>query len=972
MPDPSAEPSAPGTPRRADEPAAPGPGSEPVDAAVTGSAEPVETVATAGASWSAESAAASRGGEPPETRAGHDPPAPPPWRDHAIELVNIGIVVACCIFVLAIQHPGLLLRNTTATGGDTGAHVWWPWFMGHDLLPHLRLAGWSKDFYAGFPAGQFYFPFPAALISFLGVLIPYNVAFKLVTVLGAVLLPVSVYCFGRATKAPRPIPAMLALSSVGFMCLTDADWRQSALATTTAPANGFDYPTISFHLRVMGGNLASNLAGEFSFSLALALAFFFLAALARALDRRRHLALPAVLLALTILSHFVVGMFAVVGAVIYVAVRLLGSSREPRARIAGGSLLLGVAVAALTVNAVVCALLAIPIAVACGIYVWGHRRSYAVLAAAIVTVGGMLAAVWWIPLLVRLPYATNMGYEKIVDNPATKGNELVEAYLFPPFYWWLFALALVAILVGIVYARRTTFVIVALTITFGVIFWRWPQGSVWNLRFLPFWLLGVFLIAGIGAGELCRAPAAVLRWWEQRRADRAARAESFDGRDNLDDLGSFAPPGGARVRAPEADPRRWQWWFVRGFATALAVVVTVVGLQRTDSHVTRAAGIIPFWATYNYSGYENTKGVGAKSYVEYRKLMDTMEGLPAGRALWEPGCQLEKYGTTLSLTLLPYWTKGKITSVEGLYSEAAGTTSFYFVTAADVTETPYNTVRNLDYGTIGADFDRGVARMKALGVRYYMAHSPTAKAKADADPELKLVAEVPDMDHKATSSCAALGGWKIYELQGNSVVQPLQYAPVVVTDKPDPSGWSQPDEKWLQDWWKDPANFDRPLVAGGPGSWVRATAADAAAKPKGTALPPVKVTQIHEGERSVTFHVSRTGVPVLVRESDYPGWTAHGAKGPWRASPNFMVVIPTSHVVRLTFELTPVDWAGWAVTAFGVVGTLALAFWRPRRDRWEPPRPEVRAAAGSGPYPPAPGTGPAPADSPSRTSGPGQ
>jgi hypothetical protein len=955
VPDPSAEPAAPGTPRRADESDAPVPGSD----------------GAAGAPTS-DSGAAHPGGEPPGPPGADGPAEVSPWRDRTIELVSIGIVVACCIFVLAIQHPGLLLRDTTATGGDTGAHVWWPWFMGHDLLPHLRIAGWSKDFYAGFPAGQFYFPFPAALISFLGLLIPYNIAFKLVTVLGAVLLPVSVYCFGRATKAPRPIPAMLALSSVGFMCLTDADWRQSALATTTAPANGFDYPTISFHLRVMGGNLASNLAGEFSFSLALALAFFFLAAFARALDRRRHLAPPAVLLALTILSHFVVGMFAVVGAVIYVAVRLLGSSREPRARIAGGSLLLGVAVAALTVNAVVCAILAIPIAVACGLFLWSHRRSYAVLAAAIVTVGGMLAAVWWIPLLVRLPYATNMGYEKIVDNPATKGNELIEAYLFPSFYWWLFALGLVAILVAIVYARRTTFVLVALTITFGLIFWRWPQGSVWNLRFLPFWLLGVFLVAGIGAGELCRAPAAVLRWWEQTRTDRTDRAARAESGGTTDDLDSFAPASRVPRSGPDADPRRWQWWFVRGFATGLAVIVTVVGLQRTDQHVTRAAGIIPFWATYNYSGYENTEGVGAKSYAEYRKLMDTMDGLAPGRALWEPGCQLEKYGTTLSLTLLPYWTKGRITSVEGLYSEAAGTTSFYFVTAADVTETPYNTVRNLDYGTIGADFDRGVARMKALGVRYYMAHSPTAKAKADADPELKLVAEVPDTDQKATSTCAALGGWKIYELRGNSLVEPLQYAPVVVTDKPDPSGWSQPDEKWLQDWWKDPANFDRPLVAGGPDTWVRAAAAEAASTPKKAALPPVTVTRIHEGEMSVSFHVSRIGVPVLVRESDYPGWTAHGAKGPWRASPNFMVVIPTSHDVRLTFELTAVDWAGWAVTAFGVVGTLALAFWRPRRDRWAASRPEVRVAAGPDPYPPAPGTGFPPSHAPARSSEPGQ
>ena len=45
----------------------------------------------------------------------------------------------------------------------------------------------------------------------------------------------------------------------------------------------------------MGGNLPSTLAGEFSFTIALALSLFFLGTLARALDRRGALWLPAVL-----------------------------------------------------------------------------------------------------------------------------------------------------------------------------------------------------------------------------------------------------------------------------------------------------------------------------------------------------------------------------------------------------------------------------------------------------------------------------------------------------------------------------------------------------------------------------------------------------------------------------------------------------------------------------------------------------
>ena len=43
---------------------------------------------------------------------------------------------------------------------------------------------------------------------------------------------------------------------------------------------------MTFDLHIMGGTLASTLAGEFSFTIALALSLFFLGTLARALDRR--------------------------------------------------------------------------------------------------------------------------------------------------------------------------------------------------------------------------------------------------------------------------------------------------------------------------------------------------------------------------------------------------------------------------------------------------------------------------------------------------------------------------------------------------------------------------------------------------------------------------------------------------------------------------------------------------------------
>ena len=95
--------------------------------------------------------------------------------------VGLAIVAACFVYVFIQLGPSLVLRNTTITGGDTGAHVWFPDFLIDHFLP-WRVAGWSNDFYAGFPAGQFYFPFPAVLIALLDVVLPYNIAFKLVTV----------------------------------------------------------------------------------------------------------------------------------------------------------------------------------------------------------------------------------------------------------------------------------------------------------------------------------------------------------------------------------------------------------------------------------------------------------------------------------------------------------------------------------------------------------------------------------------------------------------------------------------------------------------------------------------------------------------------------------------------------------------------------------------------------------------------
>jgi hypothetical protein len=334
----------------------------------------------------------------------------------------------------------------------------------------------------------------------------------------------------------------------------------------------------------------------------------------------------------------------------------------------------------------------------------------------------------------------------------------------------------------------------------------------------------------------------------------------------------------------------------------------LVALMAALLYTGRTSAFLPVWARDNYAGYE-----GKAAYPEFRELMETMGNLPPGRALWEPSDALEKYGTPLALELLPYFTHGRIASMEGLYFEAAATTPYHFLTVAEVAKQPANPVDGLTYRTI-KDFDLGVRHMQLLGVRYFMAQSDEAKRRADANSNLRLVAETGSPDVKPF-----VARWRIYEVADSSLVTPLSNEPVVLT------GVSH--HEWLHPavaWFDDPAALDRPVAADGPAGWVRA-ASNAWAEVPRRPLPEVTVSDIASGDDWVKFKVSRPGVPVLVKTSFFPNWQAQGAEGPWRVSPNLMVVVPTSTDVSLHYGRTGIDWAGIVLSLLGLAGLGVLA-----------------------------------------------
>jgi hypothetical protein len=694
------------------------------------------------------------------------------------------------------------------------------------------------------------------LIALLDVVLPYNIAFKVVTVSGPLLVPAGAYVFARGIRAPRPAAPLLAVAATGFLFFKDG---------------GDSMITVDFH--IMGGNLPSTLAGEFSFTIAIALSLFFLGTLARALDRRGPSWLPAVLLALTITSHVVVAIFAVyAGVVVWVII---------------------------------------------------HPVKNFTRAAAIAVVGVLLTAFWFLPLAANLGNTTDMRYEPIGDYLD---------WMFLSETWFLYPFALLALGTGIWFRRRETLIVAAITAATGLFFWQWEglreifgKAPAWNLRMLPFWVLMLFLLAGLGLAELVRLVAQGATW--VIRGDRARVAAGV-----TDDAEPTAAPS---APPPAHRPPRVPRHGVRLVAmTVLAAIATTVCLVLVQDD----REFIPYWARYNYTGYESGDAANftAKSWPEYRAFLDTAENLAPGRMLWEGGDAIGAYGTPLALMLLPYWTHGRIASMEGLYFEASTTTPYHFMTVATLAQSPSNPVRGLPYKNI-ADFDLGVRYLQLMGVRYYAAFSTEAKDKANANPSLAAVATVPDLDGKPPS------GWTIYRVADAPTVQALQYEPVVATGMRSAPSWKcegvpkpvdtgapeaefSPWECTAVPWFSDPDALDRPITDDGPASWTRAPAANARAAEK-HALPPVDVSNIRTTESSVEFDVSRPGVPVMVKTSWYPNWEAEGADGPWRATPNFMVVVPTSKHVKLTFTTSGVDWAGRVLTVVGLVGLGGLVWW---------------------------------------------
>ncbi len=570
--------------------------------------------------------------------------------------VPVAAIGAVSAIILGLAQPHLLLSANTPTGGDMGAHVLGPAILRDVLLPSGTVLGWSDAWFAGFPAFYFYFPLPSLVIVLLDLVLPYGVAFKIVTIAGLVATPAGAYALARSLGLDRFVATVAGIGGGTFIMIES--------------------------FAIFGANMASTMAGEFSYSWSFALGLFYLAVLLRAVrDDPRLVPWASLLLALTALSHVITTIMFVV-ATIPVLFWKNGSVR--------------------TVTT----------------WAWGFAVS----------------AFWALPLLARIGYTADMAW-----SPLRAWDEI-----FPVEVWMLLPAALVG-LVWTARRRETSgtgpiWIMMMLPAAYFWLPWLARELEIfdgtwklWNGRLLPFWFFGLAFFAGIGVAAAARTvarrlPERLPPWVMLGWVGVAGIVGAFwriypDARWWAFGIGGLALLAFGVLQWSE---------------TRLPTTVTIAVFAGLFVVAQSVAGVsfIAGWARWNFSGYEAKPG-----FSEYQALMNTIDTLPPGRIQWEANNEMDRqYGTPMALMLFPYWSTDH-PSMEGLYFESSLTTPFHFLNTAEVSRKPSNPIPGLRYRTF--DFDRAVGHLATYDVDYYVSFTEEATEAAREHESFTEVAVSP-------------------------------------------------------------------------------------------------------------------------------------------------------------------------------------------------------------------------------------
>jgi hypothetical protein len=692
-------------------------------------------------------------------------------------VLTVVTFAAIYLVLIKVMHLNLILSRTTAAGGDMGSHHYIDTFLRTDLLPHYRITGWAPGWFAGIPMLTFYFPLPYLSIAALTPLMGNQIAFKVVTAAGPFLLPFTCWAAFKILRLREPAPILAACGSVVFL-----------LMKQIGPAEVDQF-------NIWGGNIASTMAGEFSFALSFALLPLALAVLYRSVEERKGWRLASVIVAAVVLTHILTTISLVLASSMLVLRMPLRAARQALTRLL---LIFGVAFC--------------------------------------------LTAFWGLPFILRQSYTAHMKWDQLTHYSYLLPNPL-RPYLI---------LTAVGLVVAVVRGERRILLFAwpAMLAAFAYVALPHliPAGALWNARMLPLIYLCELLVAAYGASVIVGPVAGLLR------------------------------------RRP-------------GMPMRIGYVVVVLALILTPVvSAYRTRGDVPGWTEYNYSGFE-VKPDWPQAVALFRAL----DRLPHGRVMWEFNRDYERMGTTRTLENIPAFSTQD--SMEGLLIESSLNAPFHFINQAETSETATQAVPGVKYP--GFDFKTGLEHLRMFGVRWYVAYTDHTK-KAAKQAGLKVA---------ATS-----GHFTIYEVGDGNLVEVPPYRPVLFNDP----NWRDNALTWYRNtrWLDTPLAFVSKSDPAARAAFVDPGKLPVKSLPRQPLERPGEIASTMK-DGTIDFTTDRIGEPHVVKVSYFPNWHVEGAKGPWMLSPGLMVVVPTQAHVRLTYDDTPVETGGNALSVLGLA-VLAL------------------------------------------------
>ncbi|MDC3103582.1 hypothetical protein OA408_02325 [Acidimicrobiaceae bacterium] len=307
------------------------------------------------------------------------------------------------IVLILFLRIDLVFQNNTPTGGDMGAHIVAIDTFIKDFIPNFQISGWSNDWFAGYPLYYFYFPLPAVITFFLDLIFPFGVAFKLMVVISSILV---VYSIEK---------------------LISKDLNK--FSTIGATAGLFYVLTESF--TIYGGNLASTLAGQFSFAYSLAFANLSIFYLIKSNNKFRF-PISSIFLSLCLLSHLI-------PFIIYIPIY--------------------------------------------GFY-WLIKKENMNQKILSITIFLALVSRWFVSLFMNLEFTTNMSY-----TPFTQLEDLIKEDILPVIF--ICVALIIAKFKDLIKYKSLNFFELYLVISSILLYFFVPEGALWNGRLVPFFNLGI-------------------------------------------------------------------------------------------------------------------------------------------------------------------------------------------------------------------------------------------------------------------------------------------------------------------------------------------------------------------------------------------------------------------------------------------------------------------------------------------------